>query len=314
MDIRQLEFFLELCKTDSFTRAAKNLYMTTPGLVKSIEKLEAEMGAALFVRTRSGTYMTPAGYELKRYAKSFLQQYQYIRQQVKNAENKRQHSVEVCITWGLMCLFPQNFFSQFIIDNQDIALKVRSYTLEECVDSLVHYRTPVGLLVGDVNHPMLEIIFQREAPMYAILAQDHPLAQRETLRVRDFQGAKLIVINSDGAATARLFDQLRGADITPQIVLDGADWVQTLEMIRSAGFISFCVPPRIHGFEGTVIRPVSDLNMIVNFKMVALKDIPMSDAEKRFIRYTLQRLTRRGGEAGPEQGGYGSAPEGTPQI
>lgn len=46
LDIKQLEFFLELCKSGSFTRAAKNLYITTPGLVKSIEKLEAEMGAA----------------------------------------------------------------------------------------------------------------------------------------------------------------------------------------------------------------------------------------------------------------------------
>ena len=190
MDIKQLEFFLELCKSGSFTRAAKNLYITTPGLVKSIEKLEAEMGAALFVRTHSGTYMTPAGYELKRYAKSFLQQYQYICQRVLSAEEKRANRVEVCMTWGLMCLFPHDFVSQFIIDNQDISLNVRSYTLEECVDSLLNYRTPLGLLVGEVKHPMLDVLLQREVSLYAILSQDHPLAQREALSVKDFQGKR----------------------------------------------------------------------------------------------------------------------------
>ena len=294
MDIKQLEFFLELCKVDSFTRAAKNLYITTPGLVKSIEKLEEEIGANLFVRTRSGTYMTPAGYELKRYAKSFLEQYQYIRQQVRNADDKRKRSVEVCMTWGLMCLCPQNFLSQFIIDNQDISFKARSYTLEECIDSLVNYRTPVGLLVGAVKHPMVEVIFQRAVPLNAILSQDHPLAQRETLLMRDFKLEKLIVMNSDPDATSRLFDQLRAMEIIPQIVLDGTDWMQALEMIRSAGFISFCVPPRTHRFEGTVIRPVEDLGMTVDFKLVVIKDIPLTDAERRFIDYVISRLTRGG--------------------
>ena len=291
MDIKQLEFFLELCKSGSFTRAAKNLYITTPGLVKSIEKLEAEIGAALFVRTHSGTYMTPAGYELKRYAKSFLQQYQYICQRVLSAEEKRANRVEVCMTWGLMCLFPHDFVSQFIIDNQDISLNVRSYTLEECVDSLLNYRTPLGLLVGEVKHPMLDVLLQREVSLYAILSQDHPLAQREVLSVKDFQGEKMIVISADPQATSNLVAQLCAADVAPQLLLDAVDWSQTLEMIRNAGFISFCVPPHTFRFQGTVIRPVRDLTMKLCFKMVRLKEIPISQAEERFIQYAIKRLT-----------------------
>ncbi|MDO4547481.1 MAG: LysR family transcriptional regulator [Clostridia bacterium] len=291
MDIKQLEFFLEMCKTDSFTRAAKNLFITTPGLVKSMEKLEDEMGARLFVRTRSGTYMTAAGYELQRYAKNFLNQFQYIKRQVHQADSKRQHTVDICMTWGLMSLFPGDFFSRFIVENRDITLKVISHTLDECVDSLVNYRSPIGLLVGDVKHPMLDIVFRREAPLHAIFSEKHPLAYKESLTIQDLHGEKVVVNTSDTVASARLSDRLREGGITPQIIVDGADWSQTLEIVRNADFISFCVAPRSEGFKGTIIRPVSDLNMSIIFNVVILRDIPLSDAERRFIDYVISRIT-----------------------
>ena len=54
MDAKQIRFFLEIARTGSFTSAAKKLFISVPGLVKSMDKLEDELGAPLFVRQRTG--------------------------------------------------------------------------------------------------------------------------------------------------------------------------------------------------------------------------------------------------------------------
>ena len=44
MDINQLQYVLEVAKTGSITKAAKNLFMGQPNLSKSIKDLENEIG------------------------------------------------------------------------------------------------------------------------------------------------------------------------------------------------------------------------------------------------------------------------------
>lgn len=60
MDAKQIRFFLEIARTGSFTSAAKKLFISVPGLVKSMDKLEDELGAPLFVRQRTGVCLSPA--------------------------------------------------------------------------------------------------------------------------------------------------------------------------------------------------------------------------------------------------------------
>ena len=39
MDVKQIQYFIEVSNTGSFTAAAKQLYISVPGLVKSMDRL-----------------------------------------------------------------------------------------------------------------------------------------------------------------------------------------------------------------------------------------------------------------------------------
>ena len=61
MDIRQLEYFVQAARLNSFSRAAESLYITQPTISKMIRNLETELGADLFYREGKSIRLTDAG-------------------------------------------------------------------------------------------------------------------------------------------------------------------------------------------------------------------------------------------------------------
>jgi DNA-binding transcriptional LysR family regulator len=58
MEFHQVRYFLAVCRTLHFTRAAEECHVTQPALSRAILQLEAELGGQLFRRERSLTHMT----------------------------------------------------------------------------------------------------------------------------------------------------------------------------------------------------------------------------------------------------------------
>lgn len=61
MDTRQMEYIIQISEERSITKAAEKLFVTQSALNQQLQKLEKELGIALFVRTRSDWQLTPAG-------------------------------------------------------------------------------------------------------------------------------------------------------------------------------------------------------------------------------------------------------------
>ncbi|HEX2714012.1 MAG TPA: LysR family transcriptional regulator [Candidatus Acidoferrales bacterium] len=61
MEMHQVRYFLAVCQTLNFTRAADECHVSQPALSRAIRQLEAELGGELLRRERSLTQMTELG-------------------------------------------------------------------------------------------------------------------------------------------------------------------------------------------------------------------------------------------------------------
>lgn len=61
MEMHQVRYFLAVCRTLNFTRAAEECHVAQPSLTKAIQKLEEELGGQLFRRERGLTHLTDLG-------------------------------------------------------------------------------------------------------------------------------------------------------------------------------------------------------------------------------------------------------------
>src|SRR6185437_1258429 len=61
MEMHEIRYFLAVCETLNFTRAAERVNVTQPALTRAIQKIEEELGGQLFRRERNRTHLTDLG-------------------------------------------------------------------------------------------------------------------------------------------------------------------------------------------------------------------------------------------------------------
>ncbi len=72
MNIKQLEYFVDLASTLNFTKTAKNFYISQTAITKQIQNLEHDLDLTLFLRTKKEVVLSQEGETFLPYAKQIL--------------------------------------------------------------------------------------------------------------------------------------------------------------------------------------------------------------------------------------------------
>ena len=90
----QLDTFLCVVEAGSFSKAAEQLYISAPAVIKQINSLEASLGMKLFDRTHRGLVVTEAGQSIYNDAKYIIG---YCKESVQRAKEAMQVSDDVIL-------------------------------------------------------------------------------------------------------------------------------------------------------------------------------------------------------------------------
>lgn len=82
MDLRQLEYFVQVAALGGFNRASGHLNIAQSALSRRIAQLEAELGVSLLIRSVRGVQLTSAGELLLRRADTLLRHFRQVRDEV----------------------------------------------------------------------------------------------------------------------------------------------------------------------------------------------------------------------------------------
>ncbi|MGL4740033.1 MAG: LysR family transcriptional regulator [Sarcina sp.] len=109
MNIKDLEYFSCLCEVKSFTKAAKELYVSQPSITLSINKLEKELGTKLINRDHSKKKLTitESGEIFRKRIKNIFNELNEAKLEIEKLNQKK-------ITIGMPPIIGAYFFPQFI--------------------------------------------------------------------------------------------------------------------------------------------------------------------------------------------------------
>ena len=79
MKIIQLQYFVEVVKTNNISKAAKNLYVSQPAISSAIRELEKEFNTTLFIRYNNQITLTDEGHYLYRLSLDLLENFDKVK-------------------------------------------------------------------------------------------------------------------------------------------------------------------------------------------------------------------------------------------
>src|SRR5689334_17005658 len=112
MDVHHIRYFLAVCETRNFTRAAEKCNVTQPALSRAIQQLEDEVGGLLFRRERNLTHITDLGNLLR-------PRFQQVLDELTGV--KKEASMFLCLNEahlkvGIMCTIGPRRFTGLLTD------------------------------------------------------------------------------------------------------------------------------------------------------------------------------------------------------
>ncbi|MNJ54812.1 HTH-type transcriptional regulator CynR [compost metagenome] len=95
MDIRQLQYLIEVARFGSFTMAADALYITQPAISKAIKSMEEELGVVLFDRLGKRVELTDAGRIIAGQAQQIVASFQNLTSELDDLRNLKKGHIRI---------------------------------------------------------------------------------------------------------------------------------------------------------------------------------------------------------------------------
>ncbi|WP_077214797.1 LysR family transcriptional regulator [Bacillus dakarensis] len=105
MDYRDWEILRVLYSQKNLTKAARLLFITQPALTNRLKHMQEELGVKIVIRESRGVHFTPAGEYLVRCAEDILDQYNQIKEHVRNMSNHEENEVAGTLKLGVSTFF-----------------------------------------------------------------------------------------------------------------------------------------------------------------------------------------------------------------
>ncbi|MGI5989036.1 MAG: LysR family transcriptional regulator [Lachnospiraceae bacterium] len=196
MNEKQLECFVEVADSHSFTVASANLFLSQPTVTRQIRLLEEELGVQLLFRTKKHVSLTPAG-------KSFYYDAREILSRVAIAKDALVHAgtdYEAILTAGYVGtalgdeLIPA-VLGKFLREYPKVYVSLRQFSYKDLItqfrdgkmDIIFNY-TKDSIMQKNTVYELLW-----EAPYDILLPPGHPLTKKKTVAPHDLVGENLIL-------------------------------------------------------------------------------------------------------------------------
>ncbi|MEK4630356.1 LysR family transcriptional regulator [Solibacillus sp. FSL R7-0682] len=234
MDIRQLEYFVEVAKHLSFTKAASTLHVSQPSISKSIQNFEAELGVPLFYRSSKQLELTDAGQAVLVNALQVIESFQNLRSELTDLMELKKGQIRI----GIPPIVGAEFFSKLISHYKEqhpyIEIALTEAGTKRIRQDIEAGELDIGLVCSVCStNENLETIGFLVDPLQLIVHQDHPLAAYETIEMADLIGEAFIIYRKDFILYDRIIEECSKNGFFPTIACETTQKDLFIEMVQA---------------------------------------------------------------------------------
>jgi len=218
--LAQLQYFCQVCRTGSVTRAAEELHITQPSVSAAIRSLEMSYNVMLFHREKNRLILTQEGTVLYEGASKLLEQSEALDRQMYDL-GRRLSVIRIGVSPMISVFLFLPVFNRFHSLYPEIALEMHEYGSIESEQRLRDNELDMAIVIGNSQ---VEKEFRwlplLDTSLLFCVHRSHPLAGHRRVRIQELENERLIMMKATSYQTGALVNQrFAEAGIKPMVLL-----------------------------------------------------------------------------------------------
>jgi DNA-binding transcriptional LysR family regulator len=284
----------EVARAGSLRRAAERLNITASALQRRIQDVEEDLGTTLFERLPTGMRLTAAGEAFIRWVRSQASDLERVRSQIEDLSGLRRGLVRIACSQALAAFLLPQEIARFTTAHPSVHFTVSVSDHKRAVTMLRDYEADLALVFQPDRYPEFEPLVTAGQRLMAIMAADHPLASRKTLRLRDCAAFPLALLDRSFAGRQIADGIMDGGSTRFDIRVEANSFEFLRNYVARTQAITMQIElgalPDMLG-DGLIARPIDDREQMRGSLVLGQlrgRDLPVAAA--RFADQLTRRL------------------------
>jgi DNA-binding transcriptional LysR family regulator len=297
LDIRHLQYFIEVSRFNSFTRAAEHLYISQPTISKMIKNLEADLGVELFERSRKQITLTDAGRVILAQAQVIDKAFNNLQTQLDDLLGLQKGHIRI----GLPPIMDADQFFRILGGFHDqypnITFQLIENGAKKIEENILEDELDVGITVLPTKQEEFDYFFLLREEMKVVLPPSHALYEREEIQLNELKEESFIMFNKDFVLNDRITHACKEAGFLPKVISKSSQWDFIGKMITSNLGISI-LPTSVANLLKEDVKAIKVTQPTAEWELAIIwpKERYLSYATKEWLTYFQERLTDHSAE------------------
>ena len=286
-----------VARVGSIRKAADELSLTPSAVHRRVQAFEAELGEVIFERLANGVRLNAAGELVVQHARMQLADVERLRSRLADLAGMRRGHIAVACSQAMTYSFLPREVAAYRHQFPDVTFDIDVRDHRSAGEALLDFSADIALVFTMEQHVTFQVTIAVRQELHAIMAADHPLAERDVIRLRDCLDYPL-ALPTPAFGGRQLLDQaMTKSSVKLEPALQSNSFGFLKRYVRDEPGLTFQIPigaPEGDGGEGIVSRPLDCRDVAPG--TVYLGQQPgraLSVAAARFQDQLAQCLARR---------------------
>lgn len=239
MEIKHLEYFVEVAHQKSFSKAAEKCHVTQSTISKLIKDLERELGTPLFNRTSKYVQLTDTG-------AVFLDQAQEIVIKFANLTGEFQNRLKLergKISIGLLPITGTTLFAELLGEFKkkypQIEISLSEHGSKKVILDILDGTLDVGVVCSLPESRYFDSFAFAEDPLYVIVSARNPLSKAASLDLRSLAGEPFVLYSSEFSLHDEIISKCKNEGFAPNVIFETSQFELMTQMVAADLGIAF---------------------------------------------------------------------------
>ena len=194
MTTKQIDYCIELARTESFSRGAENMFVSQPTFSYQIKLLEEEVGFEIFVRNGKGATLTPAGEQFVSFLTNMREELKRAIEQGQNFSTKYKENITINMMVRQALYFLPEAIREFEKQSPGTQITPR-FQYTNSMDSFLKNESDIVFALEEETKQLAGTNIHKlfESHIYLICNRNDPLSSKNLIRDEDIYGRTLMV-------------------------------------------------------------------------------------------------------------------------